>query len=328
MKRWSLWGGLAFWSVMLSASARADLHCTAPEAQVGEIKSGAPLTYRFQVVNRGPGLVEVMQLRTSCGCAVPHLEQRMLSPGETTEVALVVNTLAQGAGERAWSLNLVYETEGHQAELQLTLRGRVVSEIRVEPTSLNVVTDTTVTQFVQVTDLRPQPLNVTAVHSSAPWIRARLGDTVRETGHLVQNVQVEICADCPEGRREEVLHLVTDDGAYPDLQVPVTVTKRNRSRVRAFPEAVDLTGASPGPLPPRLVRLTTADEQTVLVERVEADHPAVSCRWAAGPGPNATIRVEVDGSKVGAEGLNALVHVQLRGPTAETLAIPVVCPPR
>jgi hypothetical protein len=328
MKRWSLSWGLALWLATLSASVRADLHCAAPEAQVGEIKSGAPLTYRYRVVNRGPGIVEVMQLRTSCGCVVPHLEQRMLSPGETTEVALVVNTLAQGAGDRAWSLTLVYETEGQQAELPLTLRGRVVSEIRVEPTALHVVTDTTVTQLVQVTDLRPQPLNVTAVHSSAPWIRAQLGDTVRDVNHLVQNVQVEISADCPEGRRDEMLHLVTDDPAYPDLQVPVTITKRNRGRVRAFPEEVDLTGAGPGPLPPRLVRLSTADEQTILVERVEADHPAVSCRWAPGPGPNATVRVEVDGSKVGADGLHTVVHVQLRGPTAETLAIPVVCPPR
>jgi hypothetical protein len=324
-------GSLA-WSVTLgllvAGSARADLHCAAPDGQVGEIKSGTPLTYCYQVVNRGRSMVEVIQLRTSCGCAVPHLEQRMLSPGDTTEVALVVNTLAQGAGDRAWSVTLVYECEGQQEELRLTLHGKVVSEIRVEPTTLNVVTDTTVPQLVQVTDVRAQPLTVTAVHSSALWLRATLDEPIREADHRVQNVQVEISSACPEGRHEEMLHLVTDDPAYPDLQVPVTVTKRNRARVRAFPVEVDWTGCGAGPLPPRLIRLSTADEQTVEVERVEVDHPAVSCKWAAGPGANATLRVVVDGSRVGPEGLHTQVRVQLRGPTAETLAIPVVCPPR
>jgi hypothetical protein len=324
-------GSLA-WSVTLgllvAGSVRADLHCAAPDSQVGEIKSGAPLTFRYQVVNRGRGAVEIIQLRTSCGCAVPHLEQRLLSPGDTAEVVLVVNTLAQGAGDRAWSVTLVYESEGQPEELRLTLRGKVVSEIRVEPTSLNVVTDTTVPQQVQVTDVRAQPLNVTAVHSSAPWLQARLDEPMREANHLVQNVQVEISSECPEGRHDEMLHLVTDDPAYPDLQVPVTVTKRNRARVRAFPVEVDLTGSGPGPLPPRLIRLSTADEQTVEVERVEVDDPAVSCKWAAGPGPNATLRVVVDGSRIGPEGVHTQVHVQLRGPTAETLTIPVVCPAR
>jgi hypothetical protein len=63
----------------------------------------------------------------------------------------------------------------------------------------------------------------------------------------------------------------------------------------------------------------------VKVERVEADDPAIECRWAAGPGPRATLKVRVDSSRIAGGTLHSAVRVHLGGPTPQTLVVPVSC---
>jgi hypothetical protein len=94
--------------------------------------------------------------------------------------------------------------------------------------------------------------------------------------------------------------------------------------VHATPAQVELQAGGSGV---KMVRLSGVDDQAVIVERVEVAHVAVSCRWAAGPETDATLRVEVDGSKVGAEGLRTVVRVHLAG-AGEVVEVPVVCSPR
>jgi hypothetical protein len=71
-----------------------------------------------------------------------------------------------------------------------------------------------------------------------------------------------------------------------------------------------------------LVRLKDARDRDVVVDKAESDHPAISCKWAAGPGAMATLRVTVDREKANLAGMG-VVTVRVTGPTAETLLIPV-----
>jgi hypothetical protein len=134
-----------------------------------------------------------------------------------------------------------------------------------------------------------------------------------------------VLPDCPAGRHEALLHLLTNDPAYPELQVPLTVIKRPRLQVRATPESVALTAVGAAPLPARVVLIGSADDRPVAVERVEADDPAVQCRWAPGPGPRATLKVQVDRARLAGPVLQTAVHVHLSQPTPQTLTVPVTC---
>ena len=130
----SLPPALAAALLALSAvTARADLSFANPAVDVGEVRSGAPLTQRFTFVNEGTTAVEVTDLRTGCGCVKPKLEKRAYGPGEGGEIVLEVLTLSQPAGEHTWRLQVAYRAGGEAREAELTVHGRVVTEVAVRP---------------------------------------------------------------------------------------------------------------------------------------------------------------------------------------------------
>ncbi len=47
-----------------------------------------------------------------------------------------------------------------------------------------------------------------------------------------QEVVVKLAAAAPAGHRDETVVLLTDDPLYPELRVPVRVTKRAKAAVR------------------------------------------------------------------------------------------------
>jgi hypothetical protein len=294
---------------------------------VGEVKCGQPLSHSFQVINRGSVAVEVIGARTSCGCMVPLIKERTLAPGQETTVLLEINTLTQAVGPQSWRLTLHSRPVGRPDAddvLPLTVRGTVIAEVRVEPTALVLSADVPA-PTVTLIDSRPRPLNLIDVRTTLPSLQAQVGTVrVNAAGHTVRTVLLEVRPDCPEGRHEAILSLYSDDPAYPELRLPVTVQKSPRSGVRATPAEVTWSGVGSGPLPSRLLRLTGANDAPVLIEAVEADHPALSCTWASGPGNAATLKVQADRTKMDGDGLRTTVRVRLAG-GAGVLTISVFC---
>jgi hypothetical protein len=298
----------------------AGLECAEPVVNAGEVRSGAPLRHVFRIVNRGPGKVEVFDVRSSCGCLTPKLDRRVIASSEEANLPVEVNTLRQGDGSHTWQIHIRYAEDGRPGDLVVLLAARIVSEIRIEPPALAVVTEAGACHPLTLTDRRPRPLTVTAVESSSPYIRPRLGDrTAAKT-----TIQVEIAADCPEGRQAAILRILTDDPTYRDLEVPVTVEKRTPHRVRATPEMIELSGRLGEPLPARIVLLSSGDDNPVRIDHIETGDPAIECRWAPGPGARATLRLRLDAQRLPAA-FESSVRVHLTGTDAPPILIPVRC---
>jgi hypothetical protein len=311
--------------VLGSGVARADLRFGETRVNLGEVWTGRPLAHRFGFVNEGPETVEIAVTKVGCGCLSPRLDRRVYPPGTRGELMLEVHTLSQALGPHTWSVEVGYRCGNQQHQKTLTLSGRVVSEVSVEPAAVTVVADGVARHEITVTDTRPKPLAVTAVRSSSSKLTGRLGEEGRDAaGNWYRKVGIEVADDCPEGRQEEFLVLSTNDQVYPDLKILVTVHKRPRERVAAFPDQVKLTAAPMAALPSQMVRLRDQDGQAVVVERIEAGDPAITCRWAAGPDTMATLRLTVDGKRVSPAGLKSAVHVHLSKPVPAVLTIPVL----
>lgn len=315
-------------SILLTRAPRlqAELECAQPMVEKGEIRSGIPLSHRFAFINRGPEAVEITDVRPSCGCLAPKLEKHHFQPSESGELLLEVNTLTQPAGANTWRATIRYKAGEREHELPLYICARVVAEISVEPPSLAIYTDASISHEINVIDRRTEPLIVRAVPPSSPYVRTRLGDLRRnDAGHWVRSIQVEVLADCPEGTHEESLRICTSDPQYSELKVPFTIVKRARQEVSAAPKAVVLSEPGDQPLPARVVLLSADDDREVKIERVESDHDAIDCRWAQGPGHRATLKIRVDRTRIAGDRLRGAVHVHLSEPTPQTLTIPVRC---
>src|SRR5260370_24135494 len=100
---------------------RAQLDCDKPIVPLGDVRSGAPVTHRFTLVNRGAEELVITEVRTERGCSVPKLEKRRLQPGEETSLGLLVNTLTQAAGPQSWPVRLQYCCGEQSDELMLAL---------------------------------------------------------------------------------------------------------------------------------------------------------------------------------------------------------------
>jgi hypothetical protein len=291
------------------------LHVAEPAIDAGEVRVGPVLVRRFTFDNAGPEPLTVTELKASCGCLTPALPQRTYRPGERGELALEVNTLSQPAGPNRWTVQVGYRCGDRGGEVTLELTARLKQEIEITPAALVFRGGGALTADVRVCDHRPRPLRVKSLTTSAPYLRASDADGLTPAGH--RGIRVEVAADCPEGRHAETLTITTDDPDYRAIQVPVTIIREPKRRVTASPARVTLTGGS------ALVQLRAADGQPVQVEAVETSTPALTGRWAAGPGSLATVRVSLDRAKWHGEALTGEVRLRLRAPGGEAVVIPV-----
>jgi hypothetical protein len=144
-------------------------------------------------------------------------------------------------------------------------------------------------------------------------------------GHRLCKIQLTVGGDYPVGRHEETVDLVTDDAAYRTLKVPVTIVKRGRERVSVSPEEVVLHGDKGQPVPSQLLRVRDSANEGVVVERVTAEDPALTCSWAAGPNTMATVKIQVDRARIAGGSLKSVIHIEIAMPERRTLNVPVTC---
>jgi hypothetical protein len=312
--------------IALPGAARAELRFERPLADLGEVRGGKPLTHRFAFVNAGDTFAEILEVKPGCGCLKPRVTQLRIAPKQAGAIEMDINTLGHADGPHNWHTQITYRAGTSVKELTLSLKAQIVNDVSVRPAALTFITGSVVTQEVVLTDRRGQSLRITQVRASSPRLTARAGEPYRDDkNRLACKITVEPAADCPDGRHEEAVVLYTGDPEYRELTVPVTIVKRSRQRLSAAPREVTLTAAPGQPLPARIVQLRDPQDQPVLIEAVTADDPAVTCRWAPGPGNAATLRIQVDRARLHGETFQSAVHVRTRSPQGESITIPVMC---
>jgi hypothetical protein len=309
-----------------AAPARADLVFEQPAIDFGQVHTGQLLEHRCRFRNQGPAAVAVVAIKTGCGCLKVESEPPTLRPGEMGHLLVRLHTLSATPGRQAWRIHLHYRSGAAERDVELSVSAQVVQEIIVQPPALLVSSDRSTQHELGVIDLRPQPLRVLRVEGSAPYLQARLtGAESDAAGRLVQRIQLEIGADAAVGRHEEHLTIHTDDPVYRELKVPVTVHKKARQRVTAVPPRVAVVASAGQPAPSRIVTLRDSQREPLVIERVVADDPAITCTWPEGVHPVGTVKITVDRAKVAGEQLTSQIEVFCRQPGAESVVIPVSC---
>jgi hypothetical protein len=284
---------------------------------LGDVKSGLPLTHSFELINDSPEAVEILETRASCGCLIGKVEPRIIPAGERAALVLRMHTLGQAAGPHSWKATLRYRHEGVEKETTVGISVRLVTEVTVQPATLTLITEGILDQLVTLTDRRSEPLKVVGVQTSTTALQARLLDQGQGSAHI----QLETGQTLAPGRHEEILTIDTDDPGYRQLQVPVTIIKTSRT-VTALPARVELQTRA-GESASCLVRLCSGSDEVVTISKIEAGHPALTCRWAPGPANQATVKIQLDPGQWTGHDLESTVTIHLAGSSKETLTIPV-----
>jgi hypothetical protein len=314
--------------------AAGPLTAATPSADRGQVRTGPPLTHTFELTHRGhSSTLSVTGVETGCGCLKPTVSREVLRPGESTRITLAVNTLTQPPGPNVWKAVVRYRVTEPEAgpappsvqpnaELELKLSARLVREVSVTPPMLAVSTAAATTQTVTVTDVRASPLTVRAATTTSPHLTAAVR-TPTGASPRTQSVDVTVTADYPPGQSDETLVLLTTDPACPELRVPIRVTKRRPGSITVTPAPATVRFARGQTEASVLVQLRRPGGGTLLVERVESEHPAVRAKWPATAGPAATVRVVVNREKAGGRAGPGQLRVRLAEPAGETVVLPV-----
>src|SRR5439155_23713792 len=102
------------------------------------------------------------------------------------------------------------------------------------------------------------------------------------------------------------------------IRRPGTTDREPKGREPGTPRGATLVAGGRA-----VVQLRAVDGTAVQVEAIEARVPALTCRWAAGPGDRATVRISLDRSKWDGRPFASDVRVRLTAPAGETVVIPL-----
>jgi hypothetical protein len=297
-----------FAALFLALAVTADpLQISESAIDAGEVRVGPSLVRKFTFTNNGTEPLIITDVRSSCGCLVPALTKRVYPPGEHGEMTVEVNTLSQPAGPHRWTFSLAYRYGAAVGERPLELTATLKQEIEIVPAAIAFRGSNPPPAVVTVTDRRPKPLRVLAAGTSCPGLRAEIVPT---------GVRVSVTADCQVGQTAETVTLTTDDPDYHEIKLPVTIDREPKRRVTALPNRATLVAGGSA-----VVQLR-GDEPVQVAEAV-GSVPALTCRWAAGPGDRATVRIGLDRARWDGKPFTAEVRVRIKSSASETIVIPV-----
>ncbi len=304
--------------------APTPLKCVSPIAAKGDVKGGPQLAHTFDLVHDGAGTLTITKVEAGCGCLRQVLTAKVLQPGETAQLTIDVNTLTQPDGPNRWQILVGYKLEAPRmqpqvGELLLQITATLSREVSVSPPQVGFSTTGVATQAITVSDSRVKPLTVMKAGSSSPHLAVEVGARDPVKGQIIT---VKLAAEAPTGHTDEIVTLVTDDPAYPELRVPVRVLKRPAGTVAAAPDTVAVRFAAGQTEVSTLVQLRAADGKPVSVVGAESDHPGVTVKWSPGAGSVAVVRVTVTESAAAQAG-SCKVRVKLAEPGSSEVVIPV-----
>jgi hypothetical protein len=315
--------------LLLAASVLADpapLAIESPLADLGEVRANKPLVHTFRLKNTGPVPLTITDVTGPCGCVRQSLGSKILKPGDGTELTLGVNLLTQPEGPNAWKLAVRYKTDGSPpvtGAAVVEVAAKVKKDVTVEPVALMLSAEREITGALTVVDRRGKPLTVTGARVGHKDVTVKVQPAVDADGKRTQRIELTVTDSCPPGQYADEACIDTDDPDYKELRIPLRVVKKAAATgVQAVPASATLRFAKDQTSASVLLRLRDAGDREVVVEKAEADHSAVACKWAAGPGAMSTLRITVDLRDARAAGVG-VVTVHFKGPVAETILVPV-----
>lgn len=311
--------------LFLALPGTAPLTAGAPSADKGEVKSGPQLRHEFELKHTGErGTVTITGVASTCGCSKWDANPKVLRPGESAKLSVLINTLTQPEGPATWKSTVKYTLDATAHELELVVAAKIVREVSVDPPVLAVSTagDAARSHLIKVTDRRATGgLTISKAQCTNAKVTLDIKPTTATGSGASQEIAVTIPGDLPTGTHDDIITLTTTDPACPELKIPLKITKRAAGGVSVSPESPTIRFAKGQTDASVLVQLR-AGGKPVSITKVECKQDGVTVKFSEGSGTAATARISVNVAKAGALG-QADVTIHLAEPAGGVVAIPV-----
>ncbi len=188
----------------------------------GEVIQGGKVEYSFRFTNTGDEVLEIGNVRSSCGCTAALLSAKRIAPGDMGELkATFDSTRFRGAVSKVISM----ETNDPNLPLvSFNMYGDVKVELMLSPDRINwgtVKKTDPLNSQVTISNRGDQTITLQEPQSTNPAVSATLSALQLGPG---QEVQLDIAANFPaeKSRLGGYVIIATDYPNVPQLRVSVS----------------------------------------------------------------------------------------------------------
>jgi len=107
-----------------------------PQVLFGEKKTGEMVQHSFQLQNSGDRVLNIRNIRASCGCTTPGTRSLQIQPGETKELPVVIDL--KGRSGKQHQVVTFTTNDPENPTVSVTLSGEATPPISINPRTLNL----------------------------------------------------------------------------------------------------------------------------------------------------------------------------------------------
>lgn len=207
----------------------------------GSVPRGAKVKHDFVMTNRLAEPITILNLRASCGCTSGRTAASIVQPGKSAVVEAHMDT-RNFVGQKSTVLfvNLI-TASGHEAEVRLGVTSNILSDVVLNPGSIDFGTVTrgqTPSQTLTIERIEAPGWRFERMVSASRVIDAQLVETGRQGGNVSYSLTVSLKPDAPAGVVRDEIRLIGNDPQMPS--VPVAVTAMIRGELSASPSVLSM----------------------------------------------------------------------------------------
>jgi hypothetical protein len=216
----------------------------------GTVARGADTVFKFQAKNIYKQDVELLSVRSSCGCTTPVIDKKVLKTGEIGYVTATFNTRTfTGVHGATLTVEVRWNDAGNwrHGEAQLRVDGNIRGDVVFTPGAVKFETvdqGAKAEQKVDVSYSGRADWKVVDVRGASDALEVELTQTKRYTGLVSYQLLVRLKDSAPAGRFNEQLVLVTNDSENP--RIPIYVTGNVVPQISVSPESITLDSVRKG----------------------------------------------------------------------------------
>jgi hypothetical protein len=232
----------------------------------GLVPRGAQLHHSFSWTNSTANPLEIVELRTSCGCITATPLPRTLAPGQNGTIEVDMDTRKFVGIKNVVIHVLVGPNPTQVYTIQIAAHSR--PDIVYNPSHVQfgvIGTGSTPTQIIEVDYAGTEMWRIVEIVNQSPYLTATLEETVRKAGQVGYKIHVKLKENAPIGSFRHELMLKNTDANSP--VVPLLVEGTVRSSLTLFPSSVSFGGVKAGSVATR--RVTIRSEEAFKILRVE-----------------------------------------------------------
>jgi hypothetical protein len=212
------------------------------EHNFGNVARGSDTSFRFAAKNIYKQEIQLVSVRSSCGCTAPTIEKKVLKTGDIGYVTAVFNTRTfTGLHGATLTVEVRWNDKGvmRRGETQLRVNGNIRGDVVFKPGAVKfdkIDQGKVSEQVVQVTYDGRSSWKIVDVRGVSDALEVELTQARRNAGRVSYNLLVRLKDTAAAGYFNDQLVLVTNDEQYP--RIPMHITGRVVPEISVAPESI------------------------------------------------------------------------------------------